>query len=61
RRPGTVGCGFVYAKPCRVAVNLHELAGAPADRAINRVLKNKNQAVRQGARRYDKRSIFKHM
>jgi len=27
----------------------------------NRVLKNKNQAVRQGARRYDKRSIFKHM
>ena len=28
---------------------------------FNRVLKNKNQAVRQGARRYDKRSIFKHM
>jgi len=28
---------------------------------INRVLKNKDQAVRQGARRYDKRSIFKHM
>jgi len=24
---------------------------------INRVLKNKDQAVRQGARRYDKRSI----
>ena len=28
---------------------------------LSRVLKNKNQAVRQGARRYDKRSIFKHM
>ncbi len=28
---------------------------------ISRVLKNKDQAVRQGARRYDKRSIFKHM
>ena len=28
---------------------------------INRVLKNKNQAVRQGTRRCDKRSIFKHM
>jgi hypothetical protein len=28
---------------------------------FNRVLKNKNQAVRQGARRSDKRSIFKHM
>ena len=28
---------------------------------INRVLKNKNQAVRQGARRCDKRSTFKHM
>jgi len=25
---------------------------------VGRVLKNKNQAVRQGARRYDKRSIF---
>jgi hypothetical protein len=29
--------------------------------AFNRVLKNKNQAVRQGARRCDKRSIFRHM
>ncbi len=28
---------------------------------FSRVLKNKNQAVRQGARRCDKRSIFKHM
>jgi hypothetical protein len=28
---------------------------------VNRVLKNKNQAVRQGARRCDKRSIFEHM
>jgi len=28
---------------------------------FNMVLKNKNQAVRQGARRSDKRSIFKHM
>jgi hypothetical protein len=28
---------------------------------ISRVLKNKNHAVRQGARRSDKRSIFKHM
>jgi hypothetical protein len=30
-------------------------------RDSNRVLKNKNQAVWQGARRSDKRSIFKHM
>jgi len=28
---------------------------------LSRVLKNKTQAVRQGARRCDKRSIFKHM
>jgi len=28
---------------------------------INRVLKNKNQAVRQGARQCGKRSIFRHM
>ncbi len=27
----------------------------------NRVLKNKNLVVRQGARRFDKRGIFKYM
>ena len=37
---------------------LKALEGKPQ---INRVLKNKNQAVRQGARRCDKRSIFRHM
>ena len=31
------------------------------DTIANRLLKNKNQVVRQGARRFDKRSIFKHM
>jgi len=28
---------------------------------INSVLKNKHQAVRQGVRRFEKRSIFDHM
>lgn len=27
----------------------------------NRLLKNKNQVVRQGARRFGKRNIFQHM
>jgi hypothetical protein len=30
-------------------------------KASNRVLKNKHQAVRQGVRRFGKRSIFKDM
>ncbi len=40
---------------------LHHVFRIPFFPLFNRVLKNKNQAVRQGARRYDKRSIFKHM
>jgi len=33
----------------------------PKRNTSNSVLKNKNQAAGQGARRCDKRSIFKHM
>jgi len=38
------------------------LPGTPWIRKLNsRVLKNKHQAVSQGARRFGKRSIFSHM
>jgi hypothetical protein len=46
---------------CSSDARLNDQRPVRVDYSSNRVLKNKNQAVRQGARRYDKRGIFKHM
>ena len=48
-------------KPAFALCRIMFIPTVTADSSFSRVLKNKNQAVMQGALRYDKCSIFKHM
>lgn len=48
-------------KPAFALCRIMFIPTVTADSSFSRVLKNKNQAVMQGARGCHKRSIFKHM
>jgi hypothetical protein len=46
---------------CFLRVHQYAAAGGEREKKFARLLKNKHQAVSQGARRFGKRSIFKDM